>query len=654
VRALVVKEFRSSWGSIVAAALVAAFLLVALGEGVLSYGLPESGLGGGSWAFLCLVTGAAVGYRQWHDERAKQTEVYLRHRASGAVGAHRAKVLVGLALLSLLLAIELGLHAAWIAISSDDAHPVRWERVRDHLAVATLLASGYGVGSLTSVLPRHRRLRFGLLLIGSWTVITLALAQMAWVEWSSPRTAFAMFQLALAAVLIGLSGAVVRSASEPERPMRGRVGVWLAPASLVLFALPFAFGPTWGQAQLLARLSDGRERIVRLADGTIAVVPDGSEGELVPSHRAPWDPPVEAWTIYQPRRTPMQSFTHSKTPPEIGERRAAFAFDGPFVRLRGFATDRQMAWFDLTERTVLALHTDAVRRTSVRRLGRGPSWEPFSRETVVLYPQAGSGRDAVLVDRVDASAWRLVDDEGGPRLAPAPLPSGDVLIGVERLHGLGAVRTGRLEPLGEARVARGACGLWRWDGAAWKPFVATVAEVLEPDVPQAVLHRVERAGADVLWHEVAVVDAQSGERLLVHRYGPRDARDARIGAFVQGLSLLRPPIAAVAAWSSPAERWDVADGPLDPLVLDPALVGRQRTWLLLAGIGVAALLAWLATRRLGRAEDRVLRRVWFALVLVFGVPAFLASVLVEPRRAARVRRAPREIGEALPLVAGRA
>ncbi len=678
MRALFAKE----WAELRAQSLVAGILggigLCVVGRYVLDYGPPERGLAGGAplWALIALTTGAAMGYWQWLQERMRGTDVYLCHRASGPGGAHRAKVVVGLLGLGVILALGLGLHAAWFAAFSEAAPLARWERVFDHLALATLLVSGHGLGLLASVLPRKESTRFAVLLLGAGTLyLVAATTSLRWDrEPEAPLLRFALTQLALGALFALFAGRIVRAAGEPERPLRGGAALALAPLAVLLLAAPFAILPTRLQRGLHERLLEHKEHLVRLPDGRIAAAaPTGDPGssfallgtdaaaepEVLEGYGdSPFDPDARVWSVYDPDQTPLAWAT--PTPPPIERRFTGrpFELDGPFVWMRDVGQGDRAAWYEPARGRVLAIESGHDGPKALARLGKGPSGARFSPDTVVVFAHAREGpREAVLVDRADGSAWRLADGDTGPTLVPAPLPEGDELVDVERVYGLWRVRAGLLEPYGVSDVllARGRNARWAWSGSAWKRYEPEPGDVLASEADAAVVVRVQREGDDVLWPSIAVTDARTGEVRLVHTWSARGARDRWLAGAIQAVAVLRPPLASAAAFLAPASRWEGPSGPLDRWYLDPALLGGRRPWLVALGLLLAALLAASAARYVGRAPaDQARRRLWVALVLAIGWPALFALALIEPRRA-RPRLEPEAtFADPRPLVASRA
>ena len=89
MKTLLRKELRDTLRDCALAGLLGAGGLIALVRFVLDYGPPERDVDGGDklWALFCLATGAVLGFFQLRQERARGTEAYLHHRATGPGGA---------------------------------------------------------------------------------------------------------------------------------------------------------------------------------------------------------------------------------------------------------------------------------------------------------------------------------------------------------------------------------------------------------------------------------------------------------------------------------------------------------------------------------------------------------------------------------------
>jgi hypothetical protein len=166
--------------------------------------------------------------------------------------------------------------------------------------------------------------------------------------------------------------------------------------------------------------------------------------------------------------------------------------------------------------------------------------------------------------------------------------------------------------------------------------------VLESGLHGAIELRLRNADDDALLPRLELRDARDGTLLLSHRYAARSGGQwaALLGTYA--LTLARPPLFALAALGQPAAAFDrLLPGPLDRFVLDPALAGGRRPWLAALAFLLALLMARWAWAHIGPAPaDRPRRVLWALLTALLGWPAFLALVLVEPRRVLAAGRAP--------------
>ena len=699
MKALLQKEMAALWRESLIAGLLGAAGLCALGRSVLDYGPPHMHYdeGGKVWALFCLVTGAAMGFWPLRQERTGKTQAYLHHRATGARGAFGAKVLAGLACLALILALELGLHAAWFALFSDVGHLARWGRALDHLALASLLVSSYALGLWSSSLPRSEGMRLVALLIGACSLYYLAaLVSLRWDLGPEPPTLlFVAVQLALAVLLGGLAVAVHTAEVEPDRPLKSSLALALVLPALLLFGLPLAQMPSGLQDSLRDEVLSGRPHLVRdREDGSFLLavllyrepnsqnyvyVRADERGQPLPAERLEYngwgyEPEHRYQTIYDPRRTRLAWAV--ARPPLLRRKFAgtAFEFDGPWMSVRNAGLGPRAAWLDQADGRVLAAipgeEEAAGERWLAPGLARPPGTEEaaglrwlerggarFSLDTVPLWAARAFGEpsEACLFDRADRTAWRFVDGAGGPELAPVRLPGGERMLDVERVHGAWRIGVGLYEPYGvsDHLVLRGESGLWTWSSTGWRSWEPEPGDVLESELPGAIELRLHNASGDALLPHIEVLDARSGERLASHDYAVHAGDERLAWVAAQVPTLLRPPLASLAALRVPAEALDGGvPRPLDRFVLDPALAGGRRPWLALLGFGLALVWARSAWKHVGaRPADRPRRLVWTGIVLALGLPALVALALLEPRRPAPKPRAqPSPEERARPLI----
>lgn len=139
------------------------------------------------------------------------------------------------------------------------------------------------------------------------------------------------------------------------------------------------------------------------------------------------------------------------------------------------------------------------------------------------------------------------------------------------------------------------------------------------------------SGHDGLSYEVQVLDRTTGAVLGSSRVAPATATE-RAWALGAGLAALaRTPAASLVSWWLFPDDPDGTTTPAKSPWIDPLVVGGRRPWLVALHLCLAAALAFETRRRLGaRAWG------WVAAVLALGVAAWLASRLLERRRAVRV------------------
>jgi hypothetical protein len=548
------------------------------------------------------------------------TETWLHLRATGADGAFRAKVLAGWASMAILVLGTLALHALWTRLASPWGAAADWSLLGGHLALGGLALSGHALGAWAAHLPRaERSVRVGAALLGAASLYTLAAqTSLRWDRGPEPPIArFVLVQLVLAGALLLLAWGLARARLEPGRAPGARHSRRNALLAVLLLGLPVALTPTSLQDALARLAQRGAPRIAFGEDGR-PVVQDG--GGL------PGDD-----VIFDARSTPL-SWADAGPPPL--ERRFVgqpFDFRPATLMLLGGDVQQPLGWYDQVSRRFRTYVWHGGRATELRTLGLADG-APLPAGALPVF-----GWDAASVAFVDAAsggAWQLHrTPDGTPRLDEAPLPGGERLVGLERVHWLRFARAGLYEPYGvsDQLLARGETGLWTWTDGGWAPWTPEDDDVLESRFDEAVLVRLQRAG-DGLRPRVAVRDERSGELLLE---APAASPGETRVLLAQGLSLARPPLLAVLAALRPDAVRDETDTALDAYTRDVALAGGARPWLLGGALAVAALLALSVRRHLGREPgERGLRAAWTLAVLLLGVPAAIAAGLVEPPRPA--------------------
>jgi hypothetical protein len=340
--------------------------------------------------------------------------------------------------------------------------------------------------------------------------------------------------------------------------------------------------------------------------------------------------------VFDSRSTPLSWIR--ETAPPLDRRFLGHPFDlrPATLTLLGGDVFHPLGWYDQASRRFHAYEWQGTRAVALHRLGLGPEAGPLPAGSVPIF--GSEATTATFVDPASGQAWVLHrTPDGVPRLDVAPLPDGQRLVGIERVHWLRRARAGLYEPYGvsDELVVRGdAGGLWTRGPDGWTPYVPEDDDVLESEFDAVVRLRLVPTG-DALHPRVQVRDAQTSDLLLEADVTAPGTANALLS---QGLAAARPPLfAAVAALRPPGVPEERAWA-LDPLARDVALDGGARPWLLLAGLALSALLVLCVRPYLGRAPgERGLRAGWSVAVLLLGLPALIAMSFVEPPRRAAPR-----------------
>jgi len=360
-------------------------------------------------------------------------------------------------------------------------------------------------------------------------------------------------------------------------------------------------------------------RIAWLADGTpVLLAPETPSRRMDEPHRRRDQPPPQAPTGGDPyrRQRPLT--------------RAAYA---PAARGRPF---RGLRYAEITcQPYACYVGSDALvdvirlgeHAPFIRQLGKAPNGERFSTRA---RPIGDYWTNAALMgDPQDGAVWRYPFAGGGNGFERVPLPGGDRF--VEDLSHRLAPPSRLGFDASPAVVVRGESGLY--------VMGPTGFAVAPPDLPQAIRQQAQEMPEIRLLGPVRFelsLPASPGRPAYHHLYAPYRWSQRLIEDQMLALSLLRAPALEVAsllaAGTLPIVSPDEADATtfLDPMV---ALGAR---WLVPVNLALAALLAVLAFRRLGRLGVPPGRRLfWTATVLVLGVLGYLAQRAVENARAWR-------------------
>jgi hypothetical protein len=169
--------------------------------------------------------------------------------------------------------------------------------------------------------------------------------------------------------------------------------------------------------------------------------------------------------------------------------------------------------------------------------------------------------------------------------------------------------------------------IWSWRSYEFGSMAAhfATADLGPADGHQAPVYA--QADGDMLVSTVRVVDAATGETVMVQRYSLEGMGQWAAAALAFGSSLLFAPAAVLRAHLLEGEgtAWRPS--------LAGLVVGHgRRPWFVVLNAALAMALALHERRSLGRRGAEAWRqRLWFAVVLVFGPAGWLCCRLLEPR-----------------------
>jgi hypothetical protein len=238
-----------------------------------------------------------------------------------------------------------------------------------------------------------------------------------------------------------------------------------------------------------------------------------------------------------------------------------------------------------------------------------------------LAPRVLLTNDPLIVEPVDQSIWAWNGSHADPQLVRLEF-GGETAY--ERLDYVIPGARNRRDPPRESLLAVWcAKGVFVCEGGRFVPWVAADGAELASKFVHAVPITLGWLDADALEPQVAVRNQVSGELVLEHAYTvPSDISLATALA----ASVAQAPLAGVVSYltTDPAQaRHSTWRG-------NPLLNNRSRPWLLAFNLAVAAFLAALAWHRYSQPRARTVRWVWTITTLLFGIPAVLARLLVEP------------------------
>lgn len=628
------------------------------------------------------IAGIVLGYLQFSAERWRGKFGYLLHRGGGHRSLFTCKVIVGL-----LATAAMGLGPPLVFVLKHSLSPngsiLQWSRVGELACASSIGAAAFGVGVLASQV--RRRLLTDLFLLG---VAGGGLFLLVWATmlWPGP---FVAVHFALGAVLLATSFALLRRGADGDLPLPRGAHLALAAIAPPLLVLPLVAGVVHIEDEVLSELRQSHSAILReRSTGEIfAVALSGkrwhrlsADGELGAANEswAPWAKSGEfdllhwpaqrgwnegllqdpvAWSIrgrgFDRGWEPVQSNHWSyggafflrgvAVPPRDPERRPTLCF-----------LDREVGVLRVFELAVLQGSTDGSERWTKpvaleiqKPAGRGR----FSPDTVVLEgpsyrdieavrarelsPDVLRRRTACLVDPADGTLWRVDPEDLANPLVEVPLPGGDRFVRLDWLYDRTKAIIGRLEPRLGSFFVLGEKGVYAWSEHELRAYEIPDDLILASEAETVAEVRVHVVDADPIAPKVEIRDGRGENVLFAHEYAPRAIRPRLLAVAAYGATLLRPPLANVAATMA-------SDGLTSPQAepprwfFDPLLAGGRRLGLLGLGLIASAVstgvaLPWL--RR--RGADATSTVVWASFVALVGPIGLLVAWLFEPREQAQ-------------------
>jgi hypothetical protein len=629
VKALLRKDLPWSWA--LACAGTASFTIALGSEGFEAAWLfPPTRLEGlFHVAWICgLALGLCAG---WWDELLG-TRDFLRHRPVSATRLHAGRVISCVIVLLVWLVLPPLLHWSQETLFGEYAGLTQFGRIADVWAFESAALSATAVGLFAASLPCGPLLR---LFVAGAALFSTFLVAMQTSSCGFPGIQdpvwFAGCHVAGALVFGAASFALPLRDADRDRPWTGGQGrvraavVALALAGAATFglsALQHELLQVYRQAQpflvedgervLLARYRDHQRRApLQPVDADHRPV-----GEPLDRARARslWTPRDARFAVY---RDPWFE------EPRFRDARDAYWGHGDSwtvwgrTRLDGDGT----AWVLRTER-----HTRAHEFFAT---GKGPQRVPFARDAqIVRLRGEGAERNPHwIIEPGSPSAWRM--RPGEDHYTAVPLPGGDRIVKIAALRPPGdvedQVQVGGFRYRLQSQDAEGLVGERGHYVFQGDELLPAPNWLRKPGDEAPRTHRVRVLDHDLLSPRVVVEDA-AGRSRLEHGFAPRTGGERLAAGLLLCASALRPLPLQAAAWTAPLGR--------EALWLDPLLAEGRRPWLLLLTLGVGALAALGAHRRLGRLGAPIsTRRFWCVASLLTGPAGLFASVLIEPRRA---------------------
>jgi hypothetical protein len=635
--------------------------------------------------------GAVWGFLQFRAEAWRATSTYLVHRGSGAGGAFRAKVTVGV-----LSAAWLGLGVPWgVALWHRFHSPIGAViDLRPFLDLVWLLPIGIGTYACAVLGSQLRR---NVLLDAAWTILAVAtygvLVELAiWQIASLAGLALlAGIQLAFAVLLLRVASGLFRRPRDRETQFTPGQELVISVASVVLLLGLFLC--------VIGALA--QNRTADLESHLPALVRDKSTGRVLLAERSAAGPWVLTEDTVSGKRLVIGSggglFAQAPSlpdeyefvfhplgvhgwvePPEKREdawwsgtwlrRRSALPFGGrPDHAYRSHGTLFQVASFlDRAAGMIDLIWTEPLRLgpyyplwiaddvdpplpepVPFRRSYSRPDGQRFSER--VLATDYDGTYPVLVTDLGDNSLWKLDARNSAEPITRLELPGGDRLRSLVPLYDPQAARTGRFVGRGIPALA-GDHGTYVWSGDDFRmvvgnedPSGVTLSQAIEIAVVRTKVGRWDPSAI-----EVVVEDAHGGGVIAQTTLVPSGWESRASIALLHVLALLRMPVTNLWSFSGehPSDSWIARELGL----IEPLLNGGSRAWLLVLQLGLVSWVALLLARRLrARRPALVVAAAWIGLVVVAGPLVYVPFRWLEPRLRATDRLIRAETSTALLL-----
>jgi hypothetical protein len=504
----------------------------------------------------------------------------------------------------------------WFAVFDSSFQLGHWRGLPEIWATLVVAVSACSIGLFTGALPAPWWLRLcaAALFGGAFLVIhDFARLEFGLID----PLPFVAGHLATAAVLFATARAAMRERCDADRPWPPGCTRLLAGIVTVAFVVSWSFVVAEGERAAVGRVHSAYPYPAVRGHDVVLVRRSGERGRrtLVDrEHR-------EVGTVADAELTYVRF-----EPPRI---RSSFDLYAPLWHPYSNTYHRSVGWTQVTIGHDGACWTRAMDDTGLRPTGKGPALEPFAAGSRGEEMRDGTEQRLVVVDAATREPWRF--DPGANHFVPLPLPGGDRFATLRRARGkelepgeLNEWLAASLDRSGSESFPylRGERGNYVFDGGQLVPFrVREKAQEPEPLVVEV------SRDADPLSFEASLA-ASPRSSALAHTFTPRTAWERVHAGIAMSCSLVRPPIAQVAAHTigDPVSR--------QSWVVDPLIAKGRRTWLVLACVALAACGAWRARRRL-RALDAPAQVLafWTVATLLFGPAALLACIAFERPRA---------------------